>query len=184
MIIGIDGHGGSGKSTFAQKLADKLRAEIIHIDDFASFNNLFDWWPRLVHDVLDPISRGAEELSYERSKWWDTHEPEPMHGQPVTNIMIIEGVGALRKELQPYVQLGIFVDTAKEVCLERGFTRDKGMDGKSDDEIRSMWQKWREGEEEFYRENNPKLSAHIIIEGVGQIETQAERAIALVAGCL
>ena len=38
-IIGIDGHGGSGKSSLANTLAVRLGAEIVHTDDFASWDN-------------------------------------------------------------------------------------------------------------------------------------------------
>ena len=33
-FIAVDGHGGSGKSTFAKLLSEKLGAEIIHTDDY------------------------------------------------------------------------------------------------------------------------------------------------------
>ena len=42
-LVGIDGHGGSGKSTLAELLADHLGAEIIHTDDFASWEEPLEW---------------------------------------------------------------------------------------------------------------------------------------------
>ncbi|MDB5160983.1 MAG: putative uridine kinase, partial [Candidatus Saccharibacteria bacterium] len=41
-IIAIDGHGGAGKSTLAENLSRELGAEIIHTDDFATWDN-FRW---------------------------------------------------------------------------------------------------------------------------------------------
>jgi uridine kinase len=38
-IIAIDGRGGAGKSTLADKLAKELNAEVLHIDDFASWED-------------------------------------------------------------------------------------------------------------------------------------------------
>ena len=35
-VIGIDGHGGSGKTTLAAHVGKRLGAEIVHTDDFAS----------------------------------------------------------------------------------------------------------------------------------------------------
>ena len=128
-LIAIDGHGGSGKSTLAAFLSEKLHAEIIHVDDFASFDNLVDWWPLVVERVFEPIKRGEKFLNYPRSKWSETHHPEPVVDQPVTPIMVLEGVRALRREFRPYISYGIFVDTPKEVCLQRGFERDSGASG-------------------------------------------------------
>ncbi len=68
-LIAIDGHGGSGKSTLAALLSEELSAEIIHTDDFASWNKPLDWWPRLVEQALEPVRNGEKSLNYERGKW-------------------------------------------------------------------------------------------------------------------
>lgn len=103
VFIAIDGHGGSGKSTVAEFLSKKLGAEIIHTDDFAGWDNPENWWPLIIERVFDPIKNGNKTLSYPRSKWWETHNPEPVVDQPVTKIMILEGVTALRSEFRPYI---------------------------------------------------------------------------------
>ncbi len=164
-FIAIDGHGGSGKSTLAEMLAKQLNAEIIHTDDFAGWDNPENWWHLVVERVFEPIKNGATTLSYPRSKWWETHNPEPVVDQPVTGIMILEGVSTLRKEFRQYISFGIFVDTPLEVCMQRGFERDKGQDGKSDDEIKRMWQQWYEKEEVYIARDNPKEHADLVISG-------------------
>ncbi|PID99415.1 hypothetical protein CSA80_01490 [Candidatus Saccharibacteria bacterium] len=164
-LIAIDGHGGSGKSTLANLLADKLQAQIIRIDDFAGWDNPHNWWPLVIERVFEPIKNDEKVLSYPRSKWWDTHNPTPVVDQPVTPIMILEGVSSLRREFRPYVSYGIFVDTPKDVCLQRGFERDKGQDGKSDKEIKQMWQAWREEEEAYIERDNPKEFADLVVDG-------------------
>jgi uridine kinase len=65
----------------------------------------------LIAKVLVPISEGARSLSYRPTKWWENHHPQPVTAQPVTEVMILEGVSALRREFRDYVTLGIFVDT-------------------------------------------------------------------------
>lgn len=164
-FIAIDGHGGSGKSTLAKLLSEQLKAEIIHTDDFAGWDNPTDWWPLVIERVFDPIKNGAKCLNYPRSKWWEDHKPEPVVNQPVTRIMILEGVSSLRKEFALYISFGIFVDTPKDICLNRGFERDKGNDGKTDGEIRTMWENWYKAEEEFYSSDNSKSKADLIIDG-------------------
>lgn len=119
-FIAVDGHGGSGKTTLANLLSKKLNAEIIHTDDFASWENPVNWWPILIEKVFQPIKDGEKFVSYKRSSWAVNHKPEPIIDQPVTEIMIVEGVGSSRKEFEKYIGLSIFVDTSEDVCLERG----------------------------------------------------------------
>jgi hypothetical protein len=56
--VAIDGRGGSGKSTLAARISARGGAFIVHTDDFASWENPVDWWPRLVEQVLRPLAGG------------------------------------------------------------------------------------------------------------------------------
>lgn len=171
-FIAIDGHGGSGKSTLAKELAEKLGAEIIHTDDFASFDNPLNWWPLVIERVFKPVQEGAKTLSYSRSKWWEGHNPESIVDQPVAEIMILEGVTALRKEFRPYIDFGIYVDTPKEICLKRGLERDKGQEGKTDEEIKAIWDDWFKNEDEYIARDNPKERADIVVDGSATIDLE------------
>jgi uridine kinase len=171
-FMAIDGHGGSGKSTLAEILAEELSAEIIHTDDFAGWDNPENWWPLMVKLVFQPISKGTTVLDYPRSKWWENHNPEPVVNQPVTDIMILEGVGSLRKEFRPYLSFGVFVDTPINVCVKRGLERDKGQDGKSDEEIVQMWHGWYKQEESYIKRDNPKQYADIVLDGTIPFDAQ------------
>ncbi|NDZ89225.1 hypothetical protein G3I23_27350, partial [Streptomyces sp. SID10115] len=47
-LVAVDGHAGSGKSTFAGRLAEALGgAPVLRLDDIASHDRLFDWTRRL-----------------------------------------------------------------------------------------------------------------------------------------
>lgn len=164
-VVAIDGHGGSGKSTLARNLSERLGAEIIHTDDFASWENPVEWWPLVIERVFTPIDQGARTLSYPRSKWWADHHPEPVIDQPVTPTLILEGVTTLRTEFRPWLNFGIFVDTPTDICLQRGFERDRGMDGKPDEEIRKMWRDWLAAEDGYIARDNPRAYAHRVIDG-------------------
>lgn len=164
-FIAIDGHGGSGKSTLANLLAVKFDAEIIHTDDFAGLENPTHWWPFVISNVFETIKNGANKLNYPRSKWWESHNPDPVIDQPVTHIMILEGVTALRNEFRPYLDFGIFVDTPREICLQRGFERDKGQDKKSDNEIKQLWRDWYANEETYINHDKPQHYADLIVNG-------------------
>lgn len=158
-IVAVDGHGGSGKSTLAAKLAKELNTEIIHTDDFASWDNPKNWWPNLRDAVLEPIKQGAKTLSYQPSSWAPDHHPEPVKDQPVTSIVILEGVGSSRKEFRPYLSYTVWVDTPKDVCIARGIERDG-------ENMRNQWEEWWAAEEEYIAEHQPQEYANQVVSGV------------------
>ncbi len=167
LFIGIDGQGGAGKSTLADSLAKELSAEIIHTDDFASWNNPLDWWKLLAPTIFIPIRNGRTTLQYERSQWWENPDQTPkLVTKRVTPIMILEGVSALREEFRDAISLGIFIDTPLETCLQRGITRDIA-DGskKSREELETMWRKWATEEQEYFKNHEPEIYADVIIDG-------------------
>jgi uridine kinase len=166
LFIAIDGRGGSGKSTLAKRLAQKLQAEIIETDNFASWDHPLDWWPLVIERVLEPIKNGVRTLSYPRSKWWPSHYPDPIIDQPVTKVMILEGVSALRKEFRPYIDIGIFVDTPKELCTRRGIERDLKADtGVTEAKIREEWEKGEANEDAYIERDAPQGYADIVVDG-------------------
>jgi uridine kinase len=88
--------------------------------------------------------------------------------------MILEGVSTLRKEFRPYIGYGIFVDVPMQICLQRGFERDKGQDGKSDKEIQQMWAQWYKDEEAYIKRDNPKAFADLVIDGTKPFDGQID----------
>ncbi|KOG76565.1 hypothetical protein ADK38_39775, partial [Streptomyces varsoviensis] len=58
-LVAVDGHAGSGKTTFAGRLSAALGgAPVLHLDDLATHEELFAWTGRLREQVLDPLGRG------------------------------------------------------------------------------------------------------------------------------
>jgi uridine kinase len=159
-IVAIDGHGGAGKSVFAAKLAKTLNAEILQTDNFASWDNPINWWPNLIKEVFEPIKAGAKILNYRRSKWTANHNPEPVSNQPVTPIMILEGVSSARREFRPYITYAIWVETPRELCLKRGIDRDG-------EKMRKQWEEWLAEEDAYIARDNPREYVDIEISGAG-----------------
>ncbi len=173
LFIAIDGHGGSGKSTLAKMLSERMGASLVQTDDFASWDNPLDWWPLVIERIFDPIKNGKKTLSYLRSKWLSNHTPEPVKDLPVTNVMILEGVSSSRKEFRDYISLSIFVDTPKEICLQRGVERDSTYGtGKTKEELTEMWEKWFEEENVYMQRDDPKEYADIVIDGTKPFDEQ------------
>jgi uridine kinase len=164
LFIAIDGHGGSGKSTLAELLAIEFSAQIIHTDDFASPDKRINWRKNLIKFVFEPIAQGEKFLNYDRTKWWESHYPTPAVSEPVTEVMILEGVSSLNSEFQKYISLGIYVETPTEVCIKRGVARDSNV-GKSENELLKIWKKWIAEENDYFKSNKAKEIADIVVDG-------------------
>jgi predicted kinase len=122
-LIAVDGHAGSGKSTFAARLAEALgQAPVLHLDDLASHDALFDWTARLREQVIDPLSRG-ESARYEPYDWNARSFGTPRALAPAP-VVLMEGVGAGRRAVRPFLAGLLWMDTPEEVSWERGRRRD------------------------------------------------------------
>jgi uridine kinase len=157
-VVAIDGHGGAGKSTLASQLADLLGAGVLHIDDFAAWDNQQNWWPRLITEALAPIATGASSLSYARGSWGPEHHPSPVIEQPVMPVMFLEGVSAARREFRAYLSFAIWVETPRDVCLQRGLERD-GPDALP------QWEKWLAEEDAYVTREDPLAFVDLIVSG-------------------
>lgn len=170
IFIAVDGHGGSGKSTLAQLLAKALHAEVIHTDDFASWDNPHNWHTDMIEKVFMPIEQGEMTLTYQPTSWWDDHYPEVIQNQSVTPLMILEGVGSSRKEFDIWIAFRIFVDTPKDICLERGMERDRN--NGSPEEVQRLWKTWFDEEEKYFEQDDPRVKADLVLSGVIPFEKQ------------
>ena len=156
-IVAIDGCGGAGKSSLAAKLAALLDdCPLIHTDDFASWDHPLDWYPRMITQVLEPL-RQNRPTRYQKFDWqkkqlgeWETVEPCP--------VVLVEGVSASRVEFRPYLSFAIFVETDRELRLQRGLERDG-------EEALPLWQQWMAEEDEYLLRDRPEEYADVVISG-------------------
>lgn len=164
-LVGVDGPGGAGKSTFASLLAAAAGdAPVVHTDDFASADNPIDWWPRLLEQVIEPLTRG-DAARYQRYDWpseslaeWHTIDPAP--------IIIIEGVTAGRSEWADHLSYLIWIDTPRDERLQRGLERD----GK---DALHFWESWMADEDAHYERDPTRERADLVIDGTTPIEHSA-----------
>jgi uridine kinase len=154
-IVGIDGHGGAGKSTVAARLADELDAQVVHTDDFASWADPVNWWPRLRDQVLVPLAAG-EAATFQPTQWDDT-KPDPVIVQP-GHLVVVEGVTAIRSAFRRFLALKIWVETPCDLCLHRGLARDG-------EQAREQWEQWLAAEDEYIARERPQAYADIVFDG-------------------
>lgn len=171
LLIGIDGSGGSGKSTLPEKIKENCtNLTVVHMDDFyfpsSQIKNIhpaqkpvgadFDW-ERLLNQVLEPLSQDREG-KYQRYDW-KTDELAEWHIVPVGGIVIIEGVYSTRKELASKYDYKIWVECSREIRLSRGLNRDG-------EEARGMWEKnWMISEDIYVEDHKPSERAELVVDG-------------------
>jgi uridine kinase len=169
-IIAIDGPGGCGKTTLATTVAELLDdATLVHGDDFyrpmpehereqldpqQGYQRYFDW-QRLRDQVLPPLraGRAARYQSYD----WATGKLASWHEVSPGATVIVEGVYCARPELIPYCHLTVYVDTPREICLQR--VRGRG-------ENSEEWiTRWRAAEDFYLRTTWPQTRVQLLVRG-------------------
>jgi uridine kinase len=167
-VIAVDGHGGSGKTTLAERLAMFLGAPIVHTDDFASWEEPINWWPRLLEQVLRPLA-ARNAVRYQRYDW-TLHQLGEWVELAADAYVVLEGVSASRDAFRPYLSFAIWLETPRETCLARGIERD-GAD------MLSQWHQWMADEDRYVELEQPRLRADLVVAGAPALEHDPEREI-------
>jgi uridine kinase len=156
-VVAIDGLGGAGKSTLAIRASQVLSGTpIVHTDDFASWDVVLEWWPRLIEQVLAPFSKGLA-ARYQRYDW-DHRRLAEWHEIAPGGLVILEGVGSSRRELRPYLAATVWVAASRPKRLRRGLDRD-GQDA------RDLWAQWQAEEDRYLARDRPDQAADLVVSG-------------------
>ena len=121
-IILIDGVGGSGKTTLALKLKAEFNANLVHTDDVSWCADPVHWEGEMLNGIVNPWIDG-NNVSYRPTGWVKENRPGSIEIDP-DRPLIIEGMGAGRKELRAVATYSIWVDTEPEIARERVVRRD------------------------------------------------------------
>ncbi|ADD44310.1 hypothetical protein Snas_4667 [Stackebrandtia nassauensis DSM 44728] len=162
-VVAVDGRAGSGKSTFAGRLA-RERAQVgadvalVHTDD------LLDGWghpsnftPYLRQWILGPLTAGgrAKYRAYDwiakrfGTDWRDIGHPE---------LLILEGVTTAAEQWRPTLSYSVLVDTDPGEAKRRGLERDG-------EAMRPEWDKWTAHEDAHFPADRTDSHVDIIVDG-------------------
>ena len=119
MIIAVDGHSSSGKTTLAGRLAAALpAAAVLHTDDLAWHQGVFAWDELLLTSVL-PVVRSEAPLDFRPPQWVARSRPGSITLPGNLEYLLIEGVGASQPSLRSAYAMIIWVETDEPTRLAR-----------------------------------------------------------------
>ncbi|MGV9254693.1 uridine kinase family protein [Streptomyces sp. NPDC003697] len=154
-LVAVDGHAGSGKSTFAGRLAGALGgAPVLHLDDIATHEELFAWDRRLLDDVIGPLARGA--VAHYRPYDWHARRFGPPRALPPAPVVLVEGVGAGRRALRPHLAHLLWMELPHEESWARGRSRDGA-------EQADFWAGWVEAERRHFTQDPSRPFADLLV---------------------
>jgi uridine kinase len=172
LLVGIDGPGASGKSTFARAIA-ALDPEIavVEFDDFyrpsaerharrdGEIGGDFDW-RRLRDQVLAPLARD-EPGRYQRYDWPGDRLAE-WHDVPAGGIVLVEGNYSTRAELSGCYDITVWIEAPRALRLERGVRR-------GGDNTRERWlTEWMPEEDRYVAAERPAERVDLRFDGSGE----------------
>lgn len=161
VLVGIGGHGASGKSTLAsciaRELADTAPCHIQIVATDAFWNGSQFELDRLRAEVVDVLLAG-KMARYDA--WdWTTRQLRPGRTVESTGIVIIEGVCALHQMFRDDLAVRIWIEAPYDVRLARGVARDG-------DASREQWVNvWMPNELAYVERDDPVSCAHLIVDG-------------------
>jgi uridine kinase len=178
LLVGVDGPGGSGKSTLTSGLAalDPSIA-VVAVDDFyrpvaerpqqqgrvgvEEVGADIDW-RRLRNQVLLPLQRNRGGW-YQRYDW-GTDELAEWHDVASGGIVIVEGVYSCMKQLASGYDFRIWVTSPREQRLARARERD------AENGNWPLWESvWMPAEDAYIATHDPAAAADLVVDGSGQV---------------
>ncbi|HEY7174781.1 MAG TPA: hypothetical protein VH442_07685 [Micromonosporaceae bacterium] len=171
-LVAIDGPSGTGKTTFARRLAAALSAlvdvEVVPTDAFLrGWSPPLSVWPELRSDVLDPIASG-EPGSYRPYDWTTNRVGEVSVEVRVPDVLVLEGVTSAREAVRAELSFAVFVTGD----ATRRFARSLARDG---EEVAAALRDWQAAENMYFNAERPADRADLVVDGTTDLRHDPER---------
>lgn len=158
VFVGIDGFGGSGKSSLAAAVAAAVpRAVVVRVDDFWG-PHIAEWdWTRFGAQVLRPLL-AMRPARYQVWNWVDDIGGEWVELAP-GRVVVVEGVSSTRAEAGVPWDLTVWVDAPRDVRLARALERD------GPDLMHRWLDDWMPSEERYAERERPGERVDLRVSG-------------------
>ncbi|TYP84646.1 uridine kinase family protein [Blastococcus xanthinilyticus] len=158
-LVSVDGPAGSGKTTFAARLAAALGTgtPVVHMDDLYAGWTLTGAASRLAAGVLRPLAEGRAG-AHHRYDWAAGRFSPDLVPVPAGPVLLIEGCGSATRCLDPWSTLRVWIEAPEALRLARGLARD-GVD------LAGEWQRWLVTEAAAFAAEDTRRRAHLRVDG-------------------
>ena len=123
VVVAVDGRSSSGKTTLATRLRDVVAATVVvHTDDIAWWHSRFGWADLLIDGILIPAHAG-QPVSFRPPRWDDHHRHGAIEVPAGCPLLIVEGVGAARRESTHLTDAVVWVQADERETERRSLAR-------------------------------------------------------------
>ena len=160
-VIAVDGPAGSGKTTLAESLAERVGAQLVHMDDlYLGWSGLEQSADRLREEILAPLWLGRAG----RYRRYDWHAGELAEGHEVHagGMLVVEGVGCVRGRTRGFFSVITWVEADDAIRLARGLARDGAA-------AEGHWRDWMREERDVFARARTRDLAQIRVDAWGRI---------------
>jgi uridine kinase len=160
-LVAVDGPAGSGKTTLAAQLCDRLggdgiTAAVLHLDDlyrgWAGLEFMDDLRTRLIDQVLRPLAANLP------GRWqrydWSAGRFAEWHDLPPADVLIVEGCASGARAFSCYLTLLVWVEAEPETRISRGVARDG-------ERLRARWLAWMESEARHFADDQTRQRSDV-----------------------
>jgi hypothetical protein len=166
VVLAVDGRSSSGKTTLAARMQGTVAGSaVVHIDDIAWWHSRFGWADLLIDGILVPTHRG-DQVSFRPPRWAEHGRGGSIEVPARCPLLIIEGVGAGRREAAHLVDALVWVQSDQREADRRSLAR-VGQPG-GPRTVQDL-QQWMAEEEPFLANQKPWERADLVVAGTPQI---------------
>ena len=159
-VIAVDGRSSSGKTTLASRLAAcEANAHVVHTDDIAWHHSIFGWDDLLRNEILRPVRSGGA-ASFRPPAWQARGRPGTIGVSAGLATLIVEGVGAARRELAEEFDASVWVQSDLPAMDRRNMARVA-----AGELPLSVHEQWMAEEIPFLAEQRPWERASLVVAG-------------------
>ncbi len=158
-LVSIDGPAGSGKTTFAERLAAALGpgTPVVHMDDLYAGWTLTGAVARLSAGVLRQLAEGRPG-AYSPYDWAAGRFSCDLVPVAVGPVLLVEGCGSSPRRLDAWTTLRVWVQAPDTMRLARGLERDGAA-------LAPHWHGWLHTEAAEFAREDTKARAQLRVDG-------------------